>query len=464
LNYHGFKIYMNLYLPVEVKNRELYSKVLLAKYAAEKGFNVILGKKNDLNRIVLHMPAGVYFGLGVPDNYENFYRSLVELGNIVVVCEEEGLITYTDDMYLDMRISSKTMQYVDFLFSWGVENQNLISSNKKELSHKIKISGHPRFDLLKPEFSNVYNNEIAIIREKYNKYVLICTCFSSSNHFVPGIDYVQSLIDKKVLKSKESIDKFKRYQKIKTKTLRSFLEAIPLLAKTCPETDIVVRPHPSENKEIYVKIANEFSNVHVESNFSVHPWILSAEALVHHYCATSVEAYAADVPRFCLRPEADPLSEKDIPFECSKVCSSPDELVKAVNDCLVDSSYKNHCVTPVKDYSDYVLNISDVVASKLLVKEISSIVKRRQEKHKNSIKNNNRWYDEYIGRFLFVLRDIAAMVIRRNNVWRDYTSHKFDKFTVDEIRELLSAFSTDEKGRVKCKMKGSKFIQISMRG
>ncbi len=454
---------MNLYLPVEVKNRELYSKVLLAKYAAEKGFNVILGRKNDLNRIILRMPAGVYFGLGVPDNYEDFYRTLVELRNIIVVCEEEGLITYTDDMYLDMRISSKTMQYVDLLFSWGVDNQNLISSKKKELSHKIKISGHPRFDLLKPGFSNVYKNEIATIRKKYKKYVLICTCFGSCNHFVPGINYVQSLIDQKVLKSQESIDNFKRYQKIKTKTLRSFLEAIPLLAKTCSETDIVVRPHPSENKEIYVKLANEFKNVHVESNiFSVHPWIMAAEALIHHYCATSVEAYAAHVPRFCLRPEADPLSEKDIPFECSKVCFSPDELVKFVKDCLVDSSSKKHRVIPQKDYSDYVLNISDVVSAKLMVDEISSIVKRRLEKSNGSIKNNNRWYDEYIGRFLFVLRDVAAMVIRRNRVWRDYTSHKFDKVTVDEIREVLSAFSPDGKERVKCKKKGSKLIQIYM--
>ena len=55
---------MNLYLPVEVKDRELYAKLLLAKYAAENGFNVILGKKNDVNQLVLNMPKGVYFGLG----------------------------------------------------------------------------------------------------------------------------------------------------------------------------------------------------------------------------------------------------------------------------------------------------------------------------------------------------------------------------------------------------------------
>ena len=97
-----------------------------------------------------------------------------------------------------------------------------------------------------------------------------------------------------------------------------------------------------------------------------------------------------------------------------------------------------------------------------MVDEISSIVKRRLEKSNGSIKNNNRWYDEHIGRFLFVLRDVAAMVIRRNRVWRDYTSHKFDKVTVDEIREVLSAFSPDGKERVKCKKKGSKLIQIYM--
>ena len=59
---------MNFYIPVEVKDRELYAKLLLAKYAAENNFNVILGKKNDLNRLVLSMPKGIYFGLGIAEN------------------------------------------------------------------------------------------------------------------------------------------------------------------------------------------------------------------------------------------------------------------------------------------------------------------------------------------------------------------------------------------------------------
>lgn len=453
---------MILYIPVEVKNRELYSKVLLAKYAADKGFRVIIGKKNDLNKMVLRMPAGVYVGLGVPENYEAFYRQLNELGNIIVVCEEEGLITYTDDMYLDMRISPRTMQYVNTLFSWGRENRNLISSHMKELSHKIKVSGHPRFDLLKSEFSNVYKDEIEVIRNKYDRYVLICTCFSSCNHFLPEIDYVQSLIDKKVLRSPKAIANFRRYQKTKAKTFRSFLQAISLLAKACPSTNIVVRPHPSENETIYTKLSGEFNNVHVESNvFSVHPWILAAEALVHHYCATAVEAYAAGVPRFALRPEADPLSEKEIPFECSNVCSSPEELVAAVRSCVTDVGRDGYLATPEKDYSDYVLNIGNVVSAELLAAEIHSLVAQQLGRGNGGLKNSNRWYHEYIGRISLVLRDMHTVVQPRKNRWQNYTGHKFDGLSRSEIRRILVNLGAGEENEMACKRRGGKFIEIS---
>ena len=78
---------MNFYIPVEVKDRELYAKILVAKYAAENGFNVILGKKNDVNRLVLNMPRGVYYGLGIAKNYNDFFEKLSKLGHIIVVGE-----------------------------------------------------------------------------------------------------------------------------------------------------------------------------------------------------------------------------------------------------------------------------------------------------------------------------------------------------------------------------------------
>ena len=108
---------MNLYIPVEVKDRELYAKLLLTKYAVERGFNVILGKKNDLNRLILSMTKGIYYGLGIAENYNDFFEKLSKLGHLVVVGEEEGLITYSDEMYLDMRISPKTIKHVDLIFT-----------------------------------------------------------------------------------------------------------------------------------------------------------------------------------------------------------------------------------------------------------------------------------------------------------------------------------------------------------
>ena len=191
---------MNFYIPVEVKNRELHAKVLLAAHAARRGFDVVLGRKNDLNELVVRMPAGVYLGLGAFENFHPFYARLRQLGFAVVVNEEEGLVTYSDSMYIDMRVSRLTLEHVDELLTWGGESQRVLAQAFPEFGQKFHITGNPRFDLLKPKSRRVYDDEMRAIMAQYGDYVLVCTSFSSINHFDPKLDYLQSLIDKKTLR------------------------------------------------------------------------------------------------------------------------------------------------------------------------------------------------------------------------------------------------------------------------
>ena len=82
------------------------------------------------------MPKGIYYGLGIAENYNIFFKKLSKLGHIVVVGEEEGLITYSDEMYLEMRISPKTIRHVDLIFTWGSENFSIISKGRKNNTSK----------------------------------------------------------------------------------------------------------------------------------------------------------------------------------------------------------------------------------------------------------------------------------------------------------------------------------------
>lgn len=441
----------NIYLPVEVKNRELHAKVLLAKHAAERGFNVILGRKNDLNELVVRMPPGVYLGLGAFENFRPFFSKLKHLGFDVVVNEEEGLVTYSDRMYVDMRVSRETLRQIDALFTWGGENQNVLANAFPEFDGKFQVTGNPRFDLLKPQNQQVYASEMEEISARYGKFVLFCTSFSSINHFDKKLDYIKSLVDKKTLRSQESIENFVRYREVKLKTFAAFLDAIPRLAAANPPVNIVVRPHPSENMDIYREFEAQFPNVHVDARFSVHPWIIRAEALVHHYCTTSIEALAAGTPRFALRPMKDELSEKEIPFACSAECPSVEDLLARVSACLAAGKEHWRGDPLARDYSWYVSNIGEQLAAEAIVSRIAALRSSRLP------------FDERGGGFKTLVAGIAyagRKALRNAIPGRKrlhYLDHKFPHFARDEVAAMLGAFGADG---LECRSFSGDFINI----
>ena len=448
---------INFYIPIEIKHRELYAKILLAKYAAQKGFNVFLGRKSEIKHFAKQMSPGVYFGLGVVKNFEPFYRELSSLGHFIVVSDEEGLVTYSDEMYLDLKVSPDTIKVVDLLFSWGKENYKVISAGRPESTSKLCTTGNPRFDLLKPQFSDVYEDEISEIRKQYKKFILVCTSFASCNHYVRGTDYIQELIDKKVLTSEDSINTYKRFQKIKNATWKSFLEAVPMLASAYPDTDIIIRPHPSENSDVYMKLTKRFNNVYVEKRFSIHPWLLTARALVHHYCTTSIEAFSAGTPGFALRPVKDSTIEKEVPYDCSNNCESPDELIGLIHDCLDDTLPKYTLKRPEKDYSHYVHNIDNIVASEVIINEIFNKVETNLSKVniKDQDVNDN-------GEFFYFIRGMVGKILPWGKVRRSYISHKFDRLTVAEVKKVLNVYAADDANEFKfeCERAGHNMVNI----
>ncbi len=76
---------------------------------------------------------------------------------------------------------------------------------------------------------------------------------------------------------------------------------IPALAKAFPDYTIVVRPHPTENPQVYHDIASGCEGVKVTNEGNVVPWLLATRALVHNSCTTGVEAYMMRVPAVTYR-------------------------------------------------------------------------------------------------------------------------------------------------------------------
>lgn len=426
---------MNLYIPIEVKSRELVAKTYIAKHAAEADFNVFIGRKNDLNKLVLDMPRGIYLGLGAFENFLPFYRDLAHRGFKVLINEEEGLVTYSDDMYTKMRVSSETLKYVSEVCAWGKENHSVLTAAFPEHSNKFHITGNPRFDLLKKENRKIYEQEIKKIKSTYGQFLLICTSFSSVNHYDKDLDYVQSLIDKKTLRDETDIHRFESYRRVKRATLASFICAIEELSASLPHIQVIIRPHPSENLDLYKRIADKLLNVQVDTRFSVHPWIICAEAIVHHYCTTSIEALAVQTPRYALRPHKDTKSEKEFPFACSVQCTQPELLVKELSSYLSQKTKLFPLNACRQDYDQYVLNIGPENAAKKIIERAVKIKEEVNEDLKTV---------EYLKTCFAYSKNMIRRALRGvlNNNTSKYTDHKFSNFSPAEVTAILEQFGT----------------------
>ena len=65
------------------------------------------------------------------------------------------------------------------------------------------------------------------------------------------------------------------------------------LARVLPDTEIVIRPHPSESPDIYKILTKKLHNIYVASTGGVESWIRMSKVLIHNGCTTAIQSIVA---------------------------------------------------------------------------------------------------------------------------------------------------------------------------
>ena len=357
-----------IYIPIEIKDREFYSKLLLANYLILENFDVVIGRKHELNQLVMYSKPGIYFGIATYDNLKTFYKKLKSRGFKVVVIDEEGLVTHSDSLYSRLKISKNILEIIDIFFLYGDENKKVLNKNFKNFKTKLIVSGNLRFDLLKKENLKYYALEDNIIQNDYKQYILFCSSFGSCNYFDNKVNYTALLVKKNVLKSQIDIENYKNFVNLKKHAWELFIELIKKTASKYKHYKIIIRPHPSENQEIYYKIRSNFNNVEVISKFSIHPWLNNAKLIINHYCTSSMEAFMLKKPVITLRPKLNSKVEKEFPYFFSHVAKNSKDSQKLINEIILNK--KKQQFKNFKKFSNYVFNNKKKYSYKIIVKEL----------------------------------------------------------------------------------------------
>jgi surface carbohydrate biosynthesis protein len=297
-----------LLIPVENQVRELDPKLLLACVAAQRGFASIVGSRREMEFNIDSFPSAIYLSKSMTIRSLLFFRIARRFGHKIVAWDEEALVHLPAKTYFSRRLDASAIKHVLNLFAWGQDNVELW----RQYPHTPKDTpihavGNPRSDMLRSEIRTYYEKDAEALRRVYGDFILVNTNFNHVNAFGPDINLFMPVKkpDKKARFGRAARGMSREYAKglweHKHAVFAHFKDLIPALERAFPRHTIVVRPHPTEDHQVYDDIAARCRHVQVTNEGNVVPWLMAAKALVHNGCTTAVEAYVMNVPAISYR-------------------------------------------------------------------------------------------------------------------------------------------------------------------
>lgn len=393
---------MIVFIPIENSKRELRGKLNLSSYLIKKGFKVIIGEKKEILRLSNMLKNGIYLDKGYDyRSSEKIYSKLKSNNNLIVNLDEEGGVYLGNFEQLEHRTPQKMIDNVDMIFLWGEKQFEYLTKNRSSYSkHKFHVTGHPKFNIKKE-----YNFSQEIIINKKNITCLICTNFWSYNHKL-GLEFAKNNYSSRF----QNFNLFIKHHKI---SVEKFCHLILKIAKN-DKFNIILRPHPEENENFYIKKFLNFSNIKVTKEKSIDYWIKNSDLLIHNDCTTGIEARLLGKPVFT--------------YNCS-----PYKKVQCDLPILISQEFKS--------YNDFLLKIE-----------------KKDKRLKEDLKNINNFFSiftnssEKISKILKeqFFNEIDFQKSKFINSWRILTSH----INVTGLKYILKYLLNKESILMKSKIEG----------
>ena len=414
----------SILFPIEITSRELLSKIGLAIRFSEMGYNCYIGDKAEICNLIGKISPFVYFDKGYHQNKsEEIYKNIKNHGGIIISLDEEGGVDSKDFFTLQSRYSDNVFDFCDLIFLWGDAQYRFLSKNKKNFkSYKVFVSGHPRFQFLKKKFRHFYIDEVDQIKQVYKNYILINTNMGFGNN-IRGDKFVYSNYKNRL---KDTM-KFIRYDKIK---LKEYIFMIKEVSKVT-RLNIVVRPHPEEDKKIYEEAFRNFNNVFVNNKGLIAPWILGAEFMIHPDCTTGIESVMLGKKSISFLPHYDESILMYLPYKLSCKFDNTDKLIKFMEkkDYKKSLKVKNGDNSLLNKYFAFEKDSIDII-----VKNTDDFVKKSHFRVSNENSNLKK---------IYILKKIIFYFIDKFKVHDKISSHALNKSKRAGLkyREVLSVFN-----------------------
>lgn len=314
---------VRIVLPIENKVRELTGKLWLAMALARDGHQVALGLASPINLSLDVLKPDLYFALSAKDSERrrNKLRSLKRCGTTIAVLDTEGSV-FPQPKEFRVRIDPGIMSLVDYYFAWGKAAVEVIEEYGNHPAGETVVTGNPRFDLIQKDLMAVYEPDARAIGSEIGEYILFNTNFAI-NH-----------VDRESLVSWSTGHK-RGVAQVQARVMGEMISAIGEVATALNPRPVIIRPHPSEDLDLYHRLFASYENVETRRDGDVRPWLMGSDAVVHNSCTTGVSAALLEKPVFAYTPDDLAFHPSPVPNAVSTAVKSKAELVQRLSGGVV---------------------------------------------------------------------------------------------------------------------------------
>ena len=409
-----------LFLPVEISTRELDAKLLVALAAAQEDFTVVIGSVQTLFLASL-LKCGIVFYKDASAPLQKRFSQFKAAGVKVVVHDEEGFVHLDDRIYMNARLKFNTIRYVDLFFAWGRHQAAMIAEAIREFSSSARVAvvGHPRIDLLRRPFNNP---------ELPENIILINTKLAEYNHRLGPNGWIEILERHSMI-----IDDHDRAMRLEQKAYKEKLfyeyqTLINLLSQEFKNHRIVIRPHPVENKQVWIDFAAQTQNVEVCWDGTISEWVRRSQVVIHTGCTTGIEAAIIGRPVISYKPIDNSKFDIKLPDSVSDIAHHPSEVISHIHafearECRMSSS-------TLEILDPHIHNLRNAYSYEQIVAELTAL---------RPISERKAWV-WHICRLFFFVRDILKKYVKDRR-GLESIDPKF-KTSIQEVKDKIHFFSS----------------------
>tara|TARA_B100001250_G_C19814610_1_gene797632 strand:- start:1865 stop:3259 length:1395 start_codon:yes stop_codon:yes gene_type:complete len=327
-----------IFILVESVKRELDAKTLFALKAINKNYRVVIGHKGNVWNIFNRCNPGIVLLKSFGPNNTKIIDFLKTNKFVVYSNDEEIILAWDMKERIELRMKNENLTKIDKILTVGEVDTVEIKKQFPQVSNNIQKIGNLRLDLLKNKNSIYLEKEAKIIKENYGDFILLASQFSKVNVFRKTedfIDFATSIIirDKIPIKSKTAINLYDQIT-MQREVLIEVLDFINNFEINFPNKNLVISPHPVENKIFWKKYlsAKSFKNIYLNKfeNFNTNSFIKACDFVISTNSTSLLEAFILEkkIINFLGKKSRD--VEIGVLKQISNVVRSSEELNKLI--------------------------------------------------------------------------------------------------------------------------------------